>query len=64
MNKRIESEQLAIVRITNNHLVCKDCLLRLNDAIIFGNTSRCENFPKCKPKKVLLGGKCNCYIKE
>lgn len=60
----LRSEQRAILRTTNNDLVCKDCLVRYNDDVVLGNTSRCETFPDRKPIQVLLGGKCNAYVKE
>lgn len=62
MEKRIKSEQ-TIRRITNDNLICKNCLLRMDDTVIFGNTSRCEQFP-AKPVEVLIGGGCEFYIKE
>lgn len=62
--KIIKSEQKAICRITNNDLVCKDCLQRLDDSILFGNTSRCEHYTICKPLEVLDGGNCDEYVKE
>lgn len=64
MKDRIESEARAIVPITNDTLVCKDCVQRYDDSIIFGNVSKCEAFPVCKPNCVLLGGKCAEYVKE
>lgn len=64
MKDRIESEARAIVPITNDTLVCKDCVQRYDDSIIFGNVSKCEAFPVRKPNCVLLGGKCAEYVKE
>lgn len=64
LKDRVESEAKAIVRITNNDLECKDCLLRYDDSVIFGNTSRCEAYPYKKPNNVLLGGECDEYVKE
>lgn len=64
IGERIKSEQKAIVRSTNNDLVCKDCLVRYPDDVIYGNTSKCEEYPNCKPIPVLLGGQCEKYIKE
>lgn len=61
---KIKSEQQAIVRTTNDDLVCKDCVQRLDDGVIFGNTSRCEAYPQCKPIEVLKGGECDEYVKE
>ena len=62
IEKRIKSEQ-TMRRITNDNLICKNCLLRKDDTVIFGNTSRCEQFP-AKPVEVLIGGGCEFYIKE
>lgn len=39
---RMESEARAFKRITNNDLVCKDCLYKLDDSKILGNTSFCN----------------------
>ncbi len=64
MKKRIESEQRAIKGMTNDDLVCKDCLLRFDDTQILGNVSKCEQYPDCKPIPILQGGKCDKYIKE
>lgn len=63
INDRIKSEQ-TLTRITNNDMVCRNCLLRFDDTVIYGNTSKCEAYPKCKPTKVLIGGKCSEYIKQ
>ena len=51
-------------RITNNDLVCKDCLYRYDDTEILGNTSRCEMYEECKPNDVIDGGPCDLYDKE
>ena len=61
--KRIESEQQCMKRITNNDLVCKDCIYKFDDSMKLGNTSVCEVYD-VKPGKVLLGGDCNRYSKE
>ena len=61
---RIKSEQQAITRVSNDTLVCKDCIMRYDDAVIFGNTSKCEMYPVCKPAEILLGGKCKLFLKE
>lgn len=62
LENKIKSEQ-TMRRITNDSLICKNCLLRMNDTVIFGNTSRCEQFP-AKPVEVLIGGGCEFFIKE
>ena len=64
MKRRIQSEAKAVRRITNDDLVCKDCVLRYPDAVIFGNVSKCEQYPESKPNEVLLGGKCDAYVEE
>lgn len=64
LGNRIESEAKACIRITNDQLICKGCLYRYDDSIIFRNTSKCEVYPECKPTKILLGGECDEYIKE
>lgn len=57
---RQESEARAAVRITNEDLVCRDCIYKLDDSVILGNTSRCKRYP-WKPDKVSLGGDCDEY---
>lgn len=64
LQKRVESEAQASFAITNNSLVCKNCLLRFDDAVAKGNVSRCEVYPVCKPMVVLGGGGCAYYVKE
>lgn len=63
MKERIASEARACMRITNNMLVCKDCIYKLDDSTIFGNTSRCRVYPESlgKPDAVLTGGNCQYY---
>lgn len=60
---KMKSDQLCFSRITNNDLVCKDCLYRFEDSEILGNTSRCEMYA-LKEAKVLSGGKCDLYDHE
>ena len=62
MEKKIKSEQ-TMHRITNDDLICKNCLLRTDDTVIFGNTSRCERY-SAKPVEVLIGGGCSYFSKE
>lgn len=57
LEKRIESEAKAIRRITNNDLICKDCIYKFDDSKKFGNTSKCQAY-KWKPSSILLGGNC------
>lgn len=63
LKKRIESESQSISRITNQDLMCRDCLFRLDDSKILGNTSRCQEYP-LKPNQVLKGGSCTEYKKK
>lgn len=63
LRDRIESEARACRRITNNDLVCKDCIYRLDDSVILGNTSRCKKY-SWKPNKVSVGGECDEYKLE
>ena len=63
--RRITSEQRTAIRITNSDLVCRDCLQRLDDnGPLYGNTSKCEAYPYCKPIEVLNGEECAEYVKE
>lgn len=61
--ERIESESMAVGRVSNDDLVCKDCIHRFDDSKIFGNTSRCGVYPS-KPNKVIVGESCEQYQKE
>lgn len=63
MKKRIASEQQCAKRITNNDLVCNDCVFALDDSIKLGNTSMCQKYD-LKPNKVLLGDDCDEYEQE
>lgn len=60
--KRAKSKQ-TMHRTTNDDLICKNCLFRMDDAIIFGNTSKCERY-LAKPVEVLIGGGCPYFAKE
>ena len=64
ISRKWENDCLQFNRITNNDLICRDCIFRLEDDVIFGNTSKCEVFPDCKPDRVLNGKKCSEYIKD
>lgn len=61
--KRIQSEQQAFGRITNEQLTCHNCAYRLDDTEICGNTSKCEMYTS-KPNNVLLGGECELKEEE
>lgn len=60
LKERIDSEARACCRITNQDLVCRDCMYAFDDNIIFGNTSRCR-FYDPKPNHVLTGDACEKY---
>lgn len=59
--ERIKSESRATRQVTNDILVCKDCVYKFDDTRIMGNTSRCMKYG-LKPNKVLIGGKCDEYF--
>lgn len=61
--ERIRSEGLSTGRVTNEELMCKDCIYKFNDEKTFKNTSRCGAYT-VKPSKVLLGKPCDRYKKE
>lgn len=60
---RIESESESRHRTTNKDMVCKDCVFKVDDTVSFGNTSKCLLYGM-KPNSVILGKKCEGYIKE
>lgn len=64
LKERIENEAQGAAGIYNSMLCCKDCVYRLNDAIIRRNTGKCEEYPTGKPNAVLLGYECLDYLKE
>ena len=53
--KKIKNEHKAFGRITNKQSVCHNCIYRLDDSEICGNTSKCEMYTS-KADQVLLGG--------
>lgn len=59
---RIESEARAARPIRNSDLVCKNCIFKIDDSEIPGNTSKCEVY-KSKPNKVLNGENCFYHTK-
>lgn len=64
LDYRRRNEQLCMKRITNDDLVCRDCLYRYDDSQILGNTSRCEMYGESKPNEIILGKDCWLYDKE
>mgnify|MGYP004644339061 CR=1 FL=1 len=57
---RIKDEARNKARITNDDLICKDCIFKYDDSEVLGNTSRCEKFVS-KPDRILIGGSCKEY---
>lgn len=57
--KKWSDEKLGFQTVTNEDLVCNDCV----SAIKKGPAGKCEKF-NVKPNKVLLGGECDEYEKE
>ena len=64
LSEKWKNDPLRFTRITNNDLVCKDCIFRLDDSEIFGNTSKCEIFPERKPDDILRGKACSEYCED
>ena len=63
MNGKFENDELKMVRITNEDLVCKGCRNKFDDTNIPANTSKCEKYD-LKPDEVLDGGKCIVFDAE
>lgn len=51
INERIKREQRATKRITNDDLVCKNCIYKLE------KTSKCKAY-SLKPDSIICGGNC------
>lgn len=63
IKEKWKKDELSFTRITNNDLICADCINKLDDEKIFKYTTMCKEF-HLKPKDVLKGGKCKMYKKE
>lgn len=61
--KEKANERLKMVRITNQDLVCKDCVFVLDDTQVYGNVSRCKIF-KLKPNEIFSEDTCVAYRKK
>lgn len=61
-NKR--KDDLRIDPITQDMLVCKDCIFRYDEKIHAGNVSKCEIYPDVKPVKIINEGSCSEYVKD
>lgn len=57
IEERVKSEARATKRITNNDLVCKDCIYKFYHPNKPEKTAKCEAY-KSKPSSILLGGNC------
>lgn len=58
IEQKWSKDEALFKRITNADFDCKNCTFRFDDSEIYGNTSKCEKFPKIKPISVLKKGKC------
>lgn len=57
IDRKFKNEKMKCERLTNNELVCKDCMFALDDTEDASNTYECDKFLE-KPDKVLSGGEC------
>lgn len=58
------NEELKVDRVTNNDLVCNDCVFCLDDTEVYSNTSKCKIF-NLKPNHVFENKSiCVAYRKE
>lgn len=56
--ERVISEAMGFKRITNEDMVCKNCIYCWDDSKIYGNSTKCDCFPIAKPNHVVDGGRC------
>ena len=63
MNGKFGNDELKMVRIKNEDLVCKRCKSKFDDTSVPANTSKCEKFD-LKPDRVLDGGRCKEFYAE
>lgn len=59
LDKKMQNDQMVAEAITNDELICSDCLVRIED-----KAGVCETFPCGKPKCVFEEGRCPEYVKE
>lgn len=64
IDEKFKKDKLRFNLITNNNLICKDCLYRYDDKDMPCNVSKCEIYQSMKPTGVLDGGDCDEYVKE
>lgn len=63
IDRKFKNEKMKCERLTNNELVCENCLYTLDDSEDTNNTYECKKFIE-KPDKVLSGGECIEYKKK
>ena len=63
LDRKFKNEKMKCERLTNNELVCENCLYALDDSEDTNNTYECKKFIE-KPDKVLSGGECIEYKKK
>lgn len=63
IDKKFKNDELKFDLITNDDLVCKDCINRYEDKGMSCNTSKCVKF-EIKSDEVLDGGECDEYAKQ
>lgn len=63
LDKKFKKDKLSFELVTNDDLVCKDCMNRFKDEGMPCNTSKCAKY-EVKPDEVLDGGECNEYEKD
>lgn len=57
LDRKLKKEKMSCERLTNNDLVCKNCLFALDDSEDANNTYTCEKYLE-KSDRVLTGGEC------
>lgn len=63
IDKKFQNEKMKCERLTNNELVCKNCMFVLDDTEDANNTYECNKYLE-KPDKVLRGGECIDYKRK
>lgn len=63
IDRKFKNEKMKCERLTNNELVCKDCMFVLDDTEDANNTYECKKFLE-KSDKVLGGGECIEYKRK
>lgn len=63
LERKWEDEKVTAKRVTNDSLICKNCIYRFDDSKFFGNTTKCEAYER-KPNEVFTKKMCEKYQKE